>query len=183
MFWLHNEEVWRENSFLFHGKLAWIDSLHPHRGIRADGEAISILSSKDGHLQGAHTSTTTRESFRDRKIGTLSPAALLHYLRNPEVECWQNNRLPSCPWMVKWICILLCFLIKKRLDSSFPVNLISWINAINNPKRGKENIFWYKTGRIWRICLLKWIYGRSKSYFYATVAVQKDARNRKFSVE
>lgn len=40
-------------------KLAWIDSLHPHRGIRADGEAISILSSKDGHLQGAHTKDTT----------------------------------------------------------------------------------------------------------------------------
>lgn len=41
-------------------KLAWINSLDPHRGVRADGEAVSILSSKDGDL---HRHTDTQRSL------------------------------------------------------------------------------------------------------------------------
>lgn len=76
-----------------HAKLAWIDSLHPHRGIRADGEAISILSSKDGHLQGAHTKKKHHNGshFVKETTGTL-PAS--DNLWNPKVERWQNIQLP-----------------------------------------------------------------------------------------
>lgn len=89
---------------------------------------------------GARTQAQQHKSYSmtGKYSLTLSHAAPLHYLRNPKVECWQNNRLPSCPWMVKWICILLCFLIKKKsLDSSFPVNLIK-LNECNKQPKERE---------------------------------------------
>lgn len=70
-------------------KLAWINSLYPHRRIRADGESVSILSSKDGHLQKTRTHTMSILWYGDKK--SLSP--LLPEKR--KVARKQNDQLPS----------------------------------------------------------------------------------------
>lgn len=99
---------------VLHAKLAWIDSLHPHRGIRADGEAISILSAKDGHLQGTHTHTKTQQESLCERDDRNSPR--LREPEEPKSKMLAKQPASSPPWMVKWI-------IKNCLDSSFPIEL------------------------------------------------------------